>query len=157
MIYDRTIQDVAQAKEIFETKVKNFVALTTAEKTTLERGRVTVNTLNRIEQKQAEMAQKLKNYGYFDGDIINKSWSNEVFFNEDLKRLAQNTATLREAFYIISSDMKNPEARFFYEDFNTMERFLAEIEALIENMEKSFKRSGAVSANQTILPLKGVI
>lgn len=156
MIYDRVIEDVTQAQALFENKVKKFIPLTDAEKTTLERGRVTVNTLNRIEQKQAEIGQILKDWKYLKEDITNKQWSNEVFFREDLQRLTDNTAKLRDAFYVLSKDLPNPEARYYFEEFNIMERFLFEIEELIKEAKSNFKRSGAISANQKItLPLKG--
>lgn len=154
MIYNRTAEDIAQAQEIFETKVKKFVALTEAEKTALERGRVTADALNRIEQKQAEIGQILNNWHYLDTAIANKRWSTEVFRQEDLKRLADNTAILREAFFLIN-DVQLPEARFFYEEFNKMEQILFELGELISNTKKSFKTSGTFSANQNILTLKG--
>lgn len=157
MIYDRTIEDVTQAQALFENKVKKFFPLTDTEKNTLERGRVTVDTLNRIENKQAEIGQILNKWHYLKEPIINKQWSNEVFFREDLQRLTENTAKLREAFYVLNKDMPSPEARYFFEEFNTMEKLLAEISFLIFATKQSFKRSGTVYANQSTLPLKGVI
>jgi flagellar biosynthesis/type III secretory pathway chaperone len=155
MIYDRTAQDVEQAQEIFETKVKNFVALTEDEKTALERGRVTVDTLNRIEQKQAEIATMLKQWHYLKQDIANKTWSSGVFRQEDLKRLADNTKILRDCFYVMSANIANPAARFYYTEFNNMEKILWETSQLIKFTESSFKHCGSFNSNQIKLPLKG--
>lgn len=157
MIYDRTLEDVANAKTIFAEKVTMSIPLTDAEKDIMERGMVTADTLNRIEQKQAEIGQILNKWHYLKEPIINKQWSNEVFFREDLQRLTENTAKLREAFYVLSEELPNPEAWYYFEEFNTMEKLLAEISFLVFATKQSFKRSGAAYANQSILPLKGVI
>ena len=155
MIFDRTAQDVVQAEQLFNEKVKAFLPLTDAEENIMERGRVTVGTLNRIEQKQAEIALQLKDWGYIKEILVNKEWNAEVFFQEDLERLVENTKALRNSFFVITTSLKNPDVRFFYEDFNRMEQILSEIWQLIEAAKATFKYSGALNANQTILPLKG--
>ena len=55
MIYNRTENDIETARNLIETKVKNFAELTEDDVAKIERGTFTVNTLNRIEQKQAEL------------------------------------------------------------------------------------------------------
>ena len=56
MIFDRTQNDVDAAISLRNKKVKGFESLTSEEINTLERGTITINTLNRIENKQMELA-----------------------------------------------------------------------------------------------------
>ena len=55
MIFDRTQNDVDTAILIRSEKVQNFETLTESEIATLEKGTLTINTLNRIENKQSEL------------------------------------------------------------------------------------------------------
>ena len=57
MIFDRTQEDVDTAVRLRNEKVKEFKNLTNEEINTLERGTITINTLNRIENKQTEIAE----------------------------------------------------------------------------------------------------
>lgn len=154
MIYDRTIQDVIDAEQIFNEKIKQMLPLTAEEENILEKGRVTATTLNRIENKQAELASLLNDEMFVKVNLQNKSWSNQVFFQEDLRRLVDNSKALRDNFFVISA-IENPSARFYFEDFNKIEKILAEVEAQIANARKSFRRSGSFSAGQSVLPQKG--
>lgn len=157
MIYDRTINDVAQAERIFKEKVLSLAVLSDDEKQILERGRVTAETLNRIEENQKEIADILKKWHYINVELETKKWSSEIFFDEDLTRLVKNTILLRDAFYTIN-EIRQPEPLFHFEEFNKIEQILFEIGELIKNAEKSFKYSGTFFVNQSIiLPLKGAI
>lgn len=156
MIYNRTQEDVEQAEQIFTTKVLKLMTLNDEEKQVLARGRVTKETLNRIESKQAEIAEILKKWHYLGDAITNKEWNTQVFFDEDLTRICENNKKLRNAFYIISQEMRNAVPMFHFEEFNIVEKILAELDLLISATRKSFKRSGTFAAEQATLPLKGV-
>lgn len=158
MIYDRTQQDVDNAQAIFETKVKAFIELTDEEKNIMERGRVTTNTLNRIEEAQNAIGEMLVTMGYLKIPIVNKSWrSADVFFAEDLQRIVDNTKALRRSFFVLSQNLKDPIPAFDYTNFNIIERLLYEMDELIEIVKSNYKRAGAYKAGQRIhLPLKGV-
>ena len=69
MIYNRTENDIETARNLIETKVKNFEELTEDEVAKIERGTFTVNTLNRIEQKQAELKTLFNDIGYWNTPI----------------------------------------------------------------------------------------
>ena len=62
MIFDRTQNDVDTAILLRDTKVKKFETLTESEIATLEKGTLTINTLNRIENKQEEFVKTILNY-----------------------------------------------------------------------------------------------
>ena len=59
MITDRTVQDINSAKKIREEKIQKFIALTQDDIKTLEKGFITINTLNRISNKQKEISDIL--------------------------------------------------------------------------------------------------
>ena len=60
MIFDRTQNDVDTAILLRDTKVKNFETLTESEIATLEKGMLTINTLNRIETKQRRIKKSFQ-------------------------------------------------------------------------------------------------
>lgn len=161
MIYDRTQQDVDKASELFETKVKAFIPLTAEEEAIMERGRVTIDTLNRIENNQKYIHDALKQIGYSDLGVTNKKWSGtEVFYDDDLKRLVDNTKILRDNFFVYSQNIENPSPYFRYTDFNNIEKLLDEMSDIVIKIlfwETNETIAGAYNAGQTInLPLKGV-
>ena len=91
MITDRTLQDVENAILIRNKKVKTFQSLTEEDINVLEKGLVTIVTLNRVEQKQAELKNLLNSIGYWNTPIINKEWSYEqIFDDKELERLFNN-------------------------------------------------------------------
>jgi hypothetical protein len=148
MIFDRTFEDIGKVKQILK-KLKDFAKLTQSDIETLERGTITYNTLNRIENKQKELAEILEQWTYLVVPITNKSWTKEDIFNEsELKRLADNTVVLREAFYVIDKAQPNPKAKYTYQDINAMEKILDEIDRLIAFTKASFKRSNTFQSGQ---------
>lgn len=153
MIFDRTKEDVETAEQIFNEKVKNFIPLSEEEANQMERGRLTANTLNRIELKQAEIKYWLKELQYLKKDLINKQWNDGFFFKEDLQRLVDNTKELRAAFYVSDRSIENPVAIFRYDEFNKIEKILFELSENIDNAKFSFKLSGTFNSNQSVLPL----
>lgn len=156
MIYDRTQSDITQAEKIYKEKVLTFSVLSDEEKTILERGRFTTESINRIVEKQKEVSAILSKWHYLKEELENKdNWTSQVFFEEDLRRLVKNNNTLRECFYVVSKNLRNPEPLFHYEEINILEKILVELSELIELTEKSFKRCGTFSADQITLPLKG--
>ena len=92
MIFDRTQNDVDTAILLRDTKVKNFETLTESEIATLEKGTLTINTLNRIENKQEELKNLFNDMGYWNTPTNNKTWSeNDIFNVDDFHRIIDNT------------------------------------------------------------------
>ena len=75
MIFDRTQNDVDTAILLRDTKVKKFETLTESEIATLEKGMLTINTLNRIETKQRRIKKSFYAMGYWNTPTTNKTWS----------------------------------------------------------------------------------
>ena len=86
MIFDRTQNDVDTAILLRNTKIKKFEALTESEITILEKGTITYNTLNRIEDKQEELKNLFNDMGYWNTPTTNKVWEMiflmSMIFNE---------------------------------------------------------------------------
>ena len=143
MIFDRTEQDVIDAVKIREEKVKNGRSLTDGEKQKLERGFCGVDTLNRIEQKQLEIAINLSKAGYKSARVYIKRWNDFNFvFASELKRIADNNRSLRESFYVLSETPENAVGKYHYEDFNKLEKVLNDLEAVYNGMVSLYKECG---------------
>ena len=140
MITDRTLNDVTEAKKIRASKIQKFIELTDEETAIVEKGLITLNTLNRIEIKQAEVDSMLYRMGYTGGEIVNKYWSNATYFNEyDLQRIVDNVATLRKKFFVVADTPRNPKSRFDYIEFNNIEKILVDIETMIDDMKSYYR------------------
>ena len=81
MIFDRTQNDVDAAISLRNKKVKEFEDLTSEEINTLERGTITINTLNRIENKQAEISELFSHLS-INVEIENKNWEEKQILNQ---------------------------------------------------------------------------
>lgn len=143
MVTDRTQQDVDDAKAIREEKIKQFIPLTQAEIETIERGMLTVNVLNRIEAKQADVKERLNECGYWNTDITNRSWLDEYWlFAEDWQRLLSNTETLKQAFYGYDDTPDTPDAELNFGNLNAIEKILVDTEDVISDMQEQYRRCG---------------
>ena len=138
MIFDRTSNDVSMALQL----VRRGGAFSNEELQIIERGIVTVNTLNRIEDKQRELMYALNDMGY-SVVIQCKSWEEGDFFlAEDLERISNNTAILRKAFDALKNTPANPRAEYHYREFNLMERVLNDVQSNIEITKGYYKICG---------------
>lgn len=149
MIYDRTVADVNLALEIISKKVKQFVQLTDKDVQTLERGTITINTLNRIESKQNELRSLFNDLGYWNTDIQIKTWTfNDIFSITDFERILRNTDILREAFYVYSSTPSTPQSRYHYEVINSIEKILYDLEQMIDDMKSKYRECGTFQCGE---------
>ena len=113
MIFNRTQQDVEKALQIRDEKVKKFVPLDESEIATLEKGILTINTLNRIEEKQQELKDLFIQDAYFVGDIYNKTWVyTDLFKQEDFDRILENIETLKKAYFVYKDTPEIPENNY---------------------------------------------
>lgn len=156
MIYDRTQEDINIAKEIIETKVKNFLELTEDDLFFLRRGVVDVETINRIRSKIRTLTTMINRAGY----SVKTNTSNQpintdepFFYLEDLREIVNDIISLRKAFFTFNITERNPEPLYHFEEFNIMERFLSEMENIVDIIQKSQKYTGTLASGQTRLPL----
>lgn len=142
MIFDRTQEDVNSAINLRNKKVKMFESLTSEEIDTLERGTITINTLNRIENKQRDIAELLSKLS-IDVDIENKNWEQTQIFNQaEFQRILDNLNVLVESFYVYSNTPNVPKISYHFEDINAIEKNLFDLEELYNKALKSFVYCG---------------
>ena len=139
MITNRTQYDVDTAIFLRNTKVKKFETLTESEIATLEKGTITYNTLNRIENKQEELKNLLNGMGYWNTPITNKIWSeNDIFNVDEFQRILDNTNILRQAFFVYKDTPNTPPVSYHWQDINALEKILYDLQHLIDNIKKSY-------------------
>ena len=143
MIFDRTQADVDTALALRETKVKTFGELTESEIATLERGTITINTLNRIEEKQSELKSLLNAMGYWNTPVTNRTWGyTDIFDETNFQRIIDNLNILREAFFVYHDTPKTPPISYHFEDINSLEKILYDIDVMINDVKSRYKRCG---------------
>ena len=79
LIYNRTAADVETAKTL-RAKVQSGQELAPTELTAIERGSCTITMLNRVENKQAELAVILSGYAYMVHIESKTDWQNTDIF-----------------------------------------------------------------------------
>lgn len=143
MIFDRTQNDVDTAIILRDTKVKTFQELTESEIATLEKGTITINTLNRIEAKQEGLKNLLNSIGYWNMPITNKSWTvNDIFNVDEFQRILDNTNTLRQAFFVYKDTPNTPPVSYHYNDINALEKILYDLDVMINDIKSLYRECG---------------
>lgn len=140
MITDRTYEDVNRAKSIRSGKVQKGISLTEEEIAIMERGSATVDTLNRIENKQKELKTIFNSIGYWNTPIVNKEWTyNDIFKEADFKRIIENDFVLKRAFFSYPYTPNKVSALYHYNEFNSLEKILADLETMLRYVQENFK------------------
>lgn len=143
MIYDRTQQDVDEAKEIVKSKVNTFSELTEDDVLILERGRMTLNTLNRIEGKTQELRAILIDMGYYMPILTIKEWiAGELFTDKEFQRILKNIGILKKAFYVYEDTPNVPEPLYHFQNVNDMEKILYDLERFANELKSKYKICG---------------
>lgn len=144
MITDRTQADIDNALEIRYNKVKKFQDLTEDDVTTLERGMITINTLNRIEQKQVELKELINGLEYWNTNITSKTdWVyTDIFTETDFQRIIDNENILRNGFFTYKATPNTPKISFHFEDLNALEKILVDLEVMINDVKSNYRECG---------------
>ena len=153
MIFDRTQNDVDTAILLRNTKVKKFETLTESEIATLEKGMLTINTINRIENKQEELKNLFNDMGYWNTPITNKTWGeNDIFNADEFQRILDNTNVLRQAFFVYKSTPNTPHISYHYNDINALEKILYdfdnEIGGMIKDVKSNYRKCGTFESGE---------
>ena len=151
MITNRTQSDVEQAILLIETKVKKFIELSEEELDILERGTLTISTLNRIESKQQQLKELINGIGYWSINIQNKSWTYSDIFNEnELPRIIENIKNLKDGFFVYSYTPQIPDAKYYFSNINDMEKILCDLENMVEDIKNNYRECGAVETGEDL-------
>jgi hypothetical protein len=144
MIFDRTQNDVDAAIRLRNEKIKKFESLTNEEIGILERGTITINTLNRIENKQFEIAELFSRLS-INVEIENKNWEETQIFNQaEFQRILDNLNVLVKSFCVYSNTPNVPKISYHFEDINAIEKILFDLEELYNKALKSFVYCGTL-------------
>lgn len=151
MITNRTQYDVDTAILIRNTKVKKFEELTENDINYLERGTLTINTLNRIEAKQEELKNLFNDMGYWNTPIVNKVWNyTQIFDIDEFNRIVENVNILRKAFFTYKNTPNTPTARCHFENINDLEKILNDLDVMINDVKSRYKRCGTFRCGELI-------
>jgi hypothetical protein len=153
MIFDRTQNDVDTAIRLINEKVKfdpvtmqpiNPEALTETEIVTLEKGTLTINTLNRIENKQEELKNLFNDMGYWNTPITNKVWDfSGIFKGEDFDRILKNLEMLKNAFFVYKNTPNIPDNNYRkYQTINDVEKILYDLDVMINDVKSHYRECG---------------
>lgn len=150
MIVDRTLQDVENTKVIRE-KLGNGEQITAEDVAVLERGTLTINTLNRIENKQSELVLLLADEGYRNIDIQTRQWSYTDYFNiNDLNRIISNLDVLQNNYYTYGNTPATPFPIYHYQNINDIEKNLVDIESILDDMKTRYRRCGTFNCKEVV-------
>ena len=149
MIFDRTQNDVDTAILLRNTKVKKFETLTESEIATLEKGMLTINTINRIENKQDELKNLFNEMGYWNTPITNKTWGeNDIFNADEFHRILDNTNVLRNAFFVYKATPNTPPISYHYNDINALEKILNDLDVMINDVKSNYRECGTFESGE---------
>lgn len=149
MIFDRTQNDVDTAIRLRKEKVQTFQELTENEIAILEKGMFTLNTLNRIEEKQEDLKGIFNDMGYWNTLIANKSWDNtQIFDATEFQRIIDNLKVLREAFFVYTYTPKTPPVSYHFEDINALEKILYDLDVMINDIKSNYKECGTFESGE---------
>ena len=143
MIYDRTAEDIENAKAV-RVRLQSGEELTEDDVIVLERGCMTVNTINRINDKQTELKNQLNDMGYWDTGIsVMNVWETKHVFRENhFKQLIDNANILRNAFFVYSSTPSTPSVSYHYTNVNALEKILFDLGEMICDVKNHYRICG---------------
>lgn len=145
MIFDRTLQDVVLAKNILNDKIKKGKTITDEERAILERGLLTINTINRIDGKTAELKSVINEMGYYNTPFVTKEWSTtDIFTKSDIERIISNCMHFANAFFVYDNTPKSVKPKYYFEEINKIERILNDVQAMAEEMVSKYRYCGEV-------------
>ena len=151
MIFDRKKSDVDNSKTLILNKVQKNISLSDEEINTLEKGTLTINTLNRIENKQSELFSLLSDIGYYAQQIATKTWTyDDLFTSDEFERIIKNTETLRNASLIYKNTPITPIADYYFENLNAIEKILYDIENMTNEIKSLFLECGTFECGEVV-------
>ena len=111
--------------------------------------------LNRIEGNIAFLAELMESYSYAP-NIHGKLWTRvDMPTQNDMSRIIENIRALINAFYSPNNPPPLPTTMLSYSDINAIEENLYLIKQMLDVMQSSFKKVGAIkSGSTTFLPIR---
>lgn len=147
LITDRTVQDVDRVKILSEKAWQDMTAEERAEWLSPMRGAYNYTDLNRVGEAVVYVAERLKEYGYFNGEITTRRWSvGETPTETDLAKYFGNVATLRNAITVWDSTPEAPgDVRSFgVNQANALEQILVDVDQILTMISYAWFYSGVL-------------
>lgn len=150
MIFDRTQNDVDTAILLRREKVQAFQELTEHEIATLEKGTLTINTLNRIESKQDELKNLFNDMGYWNTPISTRQWAyGDIFVGTQFDRILNNLEILIKAFFIYKDTPNVPDNNYRkYQTINDVEKIIYDLDVMINNVKSHYRECGTFESGE---------
>lgn len=150
MIFDRTQNDVDTAIRLRIEKVQNFQELTESEIATLEKGTLTINTLNRIENKQEILKGLFNEMGYWNTSISTRQWAyTDIFEGAQFDRILHNLEVLRQAFFVYKDAPNMPDSNYRkYQTINDVEKILYDLDVMISDVKSHYRECGTFESGE---------
>jgi hypothetical protein len=144
VIFDRTQNDVDTAIILRREKVQTFQELMESEIATLEKGTLTINTLNRIESKQEELKNLFNDIGYWNTPISTRQWAyTDIFEGTQFDRILNNLEILIKAFFIYKNTPNVPDNNYRkYQTINDVEKILFDLDVMINDVKANYRFCG---------------
>lgn len=149
-VYDRTFADVEEARR----KIREWTEEDSPQTADLK-GCLNLSDLNRIEGNMAYLAEIFCKMQY-PVDVAEKTWeSNDIPFEEDIRRILYNLDCLSTLFRHFSSPHKAPDDMSSYQQINDMEYIQAELYLFLQSILNCSQKCAVFQCgNKRILPLK---
>ena len=111
--------------------------------------------LNRIEDNINYLAETMESFSYAP-NIHGKQWNRvDMPTQNDMSRIIENIRSLISAFYSPDKPPSLPTTMLSYNDINAIEENLYLIKQMLDVMQSSFKKVGAIkSGSTTFLPIR---
>lgn len=151
LIYDRTQADVDLVAELHALVAAMGPSTPAAEmdkwRSSLK-GAYNTDDLNRVERFGAYLADTLTRYGYPVTINAKQDWAKTDFVPPaQLERIRANVNALRYAFYTYATTPSTPPLDpLNYQRANDLERILADIDVLVDNMRRTWPWCGIFTA-----------
>ena len=149
-ITDRIQADVDNAKAIRANKIQTGGTPTSAEYETLDRGSITHETLNRIENNQAYLKSLLNEAGYWGIPTTNKTdWdTDDILRAEDWQRILDNEDILKAAYFTYMDTPQTLNTLLTYGNLNSVEKILDDLNSMILSMQYYYRQCGTFECGE---------
>lgn len=149
LVFNRTQRDVDEARHIRRDFVQKGLAVNEDQREQLERGTLTVNTLNRIETAQEELSNMLNSMGYHGLDIQNQKWDEYgIFRQKDFSRLLINLEILKKSFFVFWHTPTVPDLKYYYRNINDIEKILYDLFDMAGEVKSRYRICGTFSCGE---------
>ena len=144
MIFDRTQADIDRAIDIRANKVQKNIELSKSDIAQLERGFLTINTLNSIENKQQELKNLFNSDAYFVKDFENRVWTYTDYFKQaDFDRILNNLNKLKKAYFVYSTTSLVSDDNYRrYQTINAVEHILHDLDVMLSDLKSHYRQCG---------------